>query len=118
LCDETQYLQIQDRPTVLKETWKYRPQVSRKFTAAIEIGRHYSGYGYSTKDGTGAVIPSGSSDHMKILSAVWYNSRDDETKIGYEAQEEFLRHQENLPEYVSYDDDLSFVFDQVGEICR
>jgi hypothetical protein len=49
---------------------------------------------------------------------VWYNSRDDETKIGYEAQEEFLRHQENLPEYVSYDDDLSFVFDQVGEICQ
>lgn len=103
-------------PTVLKETGESEARVYRKFTAAIEIGRHYTGYGYSTKDEMGTVVPAGSSDNMKILSAVWYNSRDDETKIGYDAQDEFLKDHENPPEYVSYAADLSFVFDQVGEI--
>ncbi|XP_056018066.1 uncharacterized protein LOC125668733 [Ostrea edulis] len=113
LIDEKSILENQSMPTVLKETGESEARVYRKFTAAIEIGRHYTGYGYSTKDEMGTVVPAGSSDNMKILSAVWYNSRDDETKIGYDAQDEFLKDHENPPEYVSYAADLSFVFDQM-----
>ncbi|XP_062607135.1 uncharacterized protein LOC134268914 [Saccostrea cucullata] len=84
-----------------------------KFTVALEIGQHFSGYGYSSKHDKTPRIPVDSSGKAKkIPSAVWYSKTKEKIKIGYDALDEYINCDGNPPEDIYYSGDLVIDYNQ------